>query len=164
MSTLSNPWSGNTDTADPLVGADLGTWLDAIRTAVNSIDNTNISASAGINITKLDKGVISHYLGASVNQKVIYGTKSVGALVAGVSSATAVDFDTDADTYGSGAASNFTAAPIVICVPITVSATTLHPMAVTLTSVSTTGFTATVTCSASDTTTVTINWIAIGAG
>lgn len=77
MPALSNPWSGNTDLRDPIIGTDLATWLDAIRTVVNAIDNTNIAAAAGINVTKLDKSVLTAHYGASTTYKWMTGSKSI---------------------------------------------------------------------------------------
>lgn len=167
MPTLSNPWSGNVDTGDPVVGADLGSWLDAIRTVVNGLDNNNIAASAGISLSKLEFGTIYHWLGASSGHKIIFGSKSVtldNTTWNGGGVAT-VTFTTDADTYGSGAATNFSAAPIVVTTPVMAEGASPLRYTTGATSISTSGFT--LVCMTTDvaasTASVTVNWIAIGA-
>jgi hypothetical protein len=119
MTTLGNPWNGNTDATDPLVGADVKTWLDAIRTVINGgIDNTNIAAGAAIALSKLEYGLLRNHLGASVQEKYMRGSKSV-ATGAGTSYAGAnalITYKDDCDTPTGATA--FSVAPRVYYTPI----------------------------------------------
>ena len=53
MAQLPNTWAGALDDGDPADGAAMEGYLDAIRTSVNSIDDSQIAAGANIDAAKL---------------------------------------------------------------------------------------------------------------
>lgn len=104
MAKAPDTWSGTLDVDDPADGPGMDTNLDGLKTASDSIDNTQIAAGAAIEQTKLDIGAILHNAGVSTQIRLLWGRKSV-TLVGGVKNDT-VDFSTEAAVgavdFGSG--------------------------------------------------------------
>jgi hypothetical protein len=169
LTTISDTHSGTMDAGtDPVDGPGLDASLDAILAVVNGgLDNTNIATGAAIATTKLDTGVLTHWLGASTAHKVIFGTKSVTLdnTIWNGGGIAAVDFTTDGDTYGSGAATDFSAAPIIVLTPLMAEGASPLRYTVGYTAPATTGFNIVVmtTDVAASTASVTVSWLAIGA-
>jgi len=110
MAQVVDTWSGSLDAGDPADGAVVDTALDALRAGVNSIDGTQIAASAGLPVAALDIGVVRHNGGVATGVRMLWGRKTGIILAAGISPETTITFASDA-ALGSV---NFGAAPYVV--------------------------------------------------
>ena len=165
MALLGNPWSGNLDVGDPASGPDMETWLNAIRTVVNALDNTNLTAAAGVNTTKLDYGVLIHHRGPATLMKFYTGTKNVTLAGTPGKGTAAVSFTSGADVDG-GAGTDFSSAPRVMLTLVLANGAAADRIVATLDSTpATTGFT--ICCQVAEigiasTATVAVQWMAVG--